>query len=359
MKLLVAGWIGSTNLGDELVFLGLRHLLAPYGAQLCAVSVDPPATRAQHGVGAVGHLDVPTLVRAVDEADGVLFGGGGLLQDDSSALNLPYHLSRVLLARLRHTPFAAVGLGVGGLSTSSGRSLVRAAMQNAAGIAVRDRESRVLLDEVGVPGAVVAADLAFAVAPPDASAAPRDRVAVCLRPWSAEHSRLPAAAQGDRTDPEHLDALAAALDAVAGRTGLAIEFVALQADRDDDVHAGVAARMRTPSTRVVPDLGDLLPTIARARAVVAMRYHGGVAATLAGVPSVLIGYAPKVDALAEELGEGGRALGWDPDELRQVPDALEAVLAGGAAVARTRQNLRTRQSGNREVVERLLAAAGH
>ncbi|MFA9429636.1 polysaccharide pyruvyl transferase family protein [Egicoccus sp. AB-alg2] len=357
MNVLVAGWIGSTNLGDELVFLGLRQLLAPYGVRIGAISIDPAATRDVHGVGAVGHLDVPTLLRAVAEADALVFGGGGLLQDDSSALNLPYHLSRVGLARLRRTPFAAVGLGVGGLSTGLGRGLVGAVMQNAVGIAVRDRDSRRLLDEVGVPGAVVSADLAFAVEPPAVTAGARDRLAVCLRPWSTEHSRLPAAAQGDRTSPEHLDALAAALDEVAHRTGLAVEFVALQADRDDEVHARVAERMRTPSTRVTPSLAELLPTIARSRAVVAMRYHGGVAATLAGVPSVLIGYAPKVEALADELESGGYALGWDPDDLRRVPDGLEQVLANGAAVAAARQDLRIRQGGNREVLERLLTAA--
>ncbi|GGI05893.1 polysaccharide pyruvyl transferase family protein [Egicoccus halophilus] len=357
MKVLVAGWIGSTNLGDELVFAGLRALLRPSGVQLSAISVDPGATRRDHGVGAVGHLDAPTLVRAIDEADAVVFGGGGLLQDDSSALNLPYHLSRLALARVRGTPYAVVGLGVGGLSTSSGRRLARLAMRPAVGLAVRDEDSRRLLETIGVPSATVAADLAFALPTPAVAVSPGDHLAVCLRPWSADRARRPAAAQRGTIAEEHLDALARALDEAASATGLGIEFVALQADRDDAVHARVAERMRTPSTRVTPSSGELVPTIAGARAVVAMRYHGGVAATLAGVPSVLIGYAPKVDALAHELGAGGKVLAWDPRDLADVPAALEAVLPHQRAVTRTRADLQARQAGNRVVLDRLLEAA--
>ncbi|MFA9446158.1 polysaccharide pyruvyl transferase family protein [Egicoccus sp. AB-alg6-2] len=370
MRVLVAGWVGSTNLGDELVFSGLRTLLAPYGVQVSAISVDPPATRAAHGVGAVGHLDAARLLRAVGEADAVVFGGGGLVQDDSSALNLPYHLARVALARMRGTPWAAVGLGVGGLATRAARGLVHAALQDSVGIAVRDEDSRRLLEEVGVPGAVVAADLAFALAgsaPPSSEEVAEngdgeaqrdgDRLVVCLRPWSSGHARLPAASQADTTPDTHLDALATALDTAAQRTGLPVEFVALQADRDDAVHERVAARMTTPTTRSTPTLAELLPTVARARAVVAMRYHGGVAATLAGRPSVLIGYAPKVDALAHELGAGGKVLGWDPADLADVPEALTAVLPHARAVTRTRADLQARQAGNREVLERLLQAA--
>lgn len=360
MKVLVAGWIGSTNLGDELVFSGLRRLLAPHGVRISAISVDPAATRATHGVGAIGHLDVATLLRAVDEADAVVFGGGGLVQDDSSALNLPYHLGRVVLARARHTPYAAVGLGVGGLGTRFGRSLVHGALQNAVGIAVRDGDSRDLLEEVGVAGAIVSADLAFALPAPTTGAPETegDRLVVCLRPWSATPSRLPAAVQRDATPDAHLDALADALDRAASATGLPVEFVALQRDRDDAVHARVAERMVTPTTRQTPSLEELLPTVARARAVIAMRYHGGVAATLAGRPSVLIGYAAKVDALAHELGAGGKALRWDPADLADIPDALAAVLPHGRAVTRTRADLQARQAGNRDVLARLLATAG-
>ena len=163
MRVLVAGWIGSTNLGDELVFAGMRELLERRGIRPVAVSQDPVATRTDHGVNAVSGIDPYAITRAIGQADAVILGGGGLLQDDSSVLNLPFHLSRVALAGGRGTPFAGVGLGVGGLSTTFGRGLVRRAMRSAVAISVRDQPSAELLAEVGVPGAVLAADTAFAL----------------------------------------------------------------------------------------------------------------------------------------------------------------------------------------------------
>jgi polysaccharide pyruvyl transferase CsaB len=358
MRVLVAGWIGSTNLGDELVFAGLRRLLHDRGVDVAAISTDPSATRSLHGVGAVDHTDVAGLVRAVGQADAVVLGGGGLLQDDTSPFNLPYHLSRVGLARLRGTPYAGIGLGAGGLSTRVGRAQVRRALGGAVAVSVRDEPSRQLLADIGVPDVRVAADLAFALEPAAAAdRPPEDQLVVCLRPWSGAGTRLPAAMRGDATPDAHVEALATALDAAATRSGLAIRFAALQHDRDDAFHRRVAERMSAACTFAAPSLDGLLHEIARARAVVSMRYHGGIAGVLAGRPVVLIGYAPKVDALAAEIGPGARRLGWDPDELATIPTALDEVQGKDAAVLDARQRLRDRQRGNGEILDRLLDVA--
>lgn len=357
MKVLVAGWVGSTNLGDELVLAGLRRLLE--GHRVAVISTDPEASRRIHGVGAVRHDDPGALLRAVGGADAVVFGGGGIVQDVTSPLNLPYHLSRLAIARARRTPFAAVGLGIGGLETRLGRRLVRPGLRGAVGITVRDAPSRQLLADVGVPGATLAADLAFALEPPDATEpAGGDHLAVCLRPWSGRtHERLPAGMRGDTTPDAYVDALAAALDATASRTGLGIRFVALQRDRDDDFHRRVADRMATPTQRCAPDLHGLIDEVGRARGVISMRYHGGVAGILAGLPTVLISYALKVDALAGELGEGGRLLGWDAAQFAGIPDAVAAVLERREVVLETRARLRDRQRENAALIDRLLEVA--
>ena len=167
MRVLVASWLGSTNLGDELLFRALVTKLHARGATVAGVSTDPEATRAAHGVPAIDHRDPHALMRAAGQADAVVFGGGGLLQDTTSAFNLPYHLSRVTAARLKGTPTAGVGLGVGPISTGLGRRLVRATMSPDMPIAVRDEPSARRLAELGRDGAVVAADLALSLPVPD------------------------------------------------------------------------------------------------------------------------------------------------------------------------------------------------
>lgn len=355
-NVLVAGWIGSTNLGDELAFAGLRQLLADRDVRVAAISTAPAATRRVHGVGAVDHTDVTGLVQAIRRADAMVFGGGGIVQDVTSPLNLPYHLSRVVTARTVRTPFAGVGLGIGGVGTTIGRFQVRHALRGAVAITVRDEASRDLLARIGAPDADVASDLAFALPPPEGGTDDGPLV-VSLRPWTTSRSLRPAASRGDTTEASYVRALGRALDRAAQDLDVPVRFVALQHDRDDAFHRRVAATMRAPVTFAVPGLHELLEAFADARAVVSMRYHGGVAAVLAGRPVVLVSYADKVDALAAELGDDTVRLGWDAQEIDELPRALRRVADRGAGIVAVRERLRGRQGANIAALAALLDAA--
>lgn len=353
MDVLAAGWTGSTNLGDELVLRGLRAHLDALGARVTALTTDVAATRMAHGIAAVGHTDVLGTWGAVGRADALVLGGGGILQDQTSAFNLPYHLSRAWLARVRRTPWAAVGVGAGPVSTAVGRRLLRT-LRGARAISVRDAPSAAALAACGVHGTSVAADLAFALPAPRQD--PADRMVICLRPWGGG-GRLPVSTERLRaaTPPGFVAAAARALDAAADATGLQPVLVALDTVRDADLHDRIAARMRTSAKCVVPTLDSVLADIAAARVVVGMRFHAGVAAALAGRPAVLIGYAPKVVALAEDVGPGGVVLPWRPDSLEGLAAAVQTVIGRDDDMAAAAAALRHRGAGNRRALEILLS----
>jgi polysaccharide pyruvyl transferase CsaB len=351
--MLVSAWVGSTNLGDEMVFAAVAARLREAGAAVSVVSVDPASTRRDHpGVVAVPARNLRAVDAAVAEADGVVFGGGGLLQDKTSALNLPYHLSRLGLARLRRTPYVGLGLGVGPLETRLGRALARTAMRRARAVSVRDADSAALLGSTGVRRLRVTADPALGLPLPKVAA--RDRLVVSLRPWSAARGVLPASVRARRPTPEGwLRASASSLDEAARATGLDVHLVALQADRDGPLHDAVADRMTTPATTVRPGLHEVVDEVATGRLVVAMRYHAGIAAVLAGRPTVLVGYSLKVDSLAAELGRAGAHRAWDPDGVRDLVGALDAVRGRDAEMRAVREGLRERERGNDAVLHAL------
>ncbi len=357
MRVLVAGWVGSTNLGDELVLAGLRRLLDGEGATLHVLSRDPAATRAAHGVAASRDTDLPTVARAIRSADAVVFGGGGLVQDETSPFNLPYHLSRTWGARAAGVPFAGVGLGAGPLHTALGRRLART-LRAAVGVSVRDEHSATVLRGIGLREVVTAADLALHLPRPQVEV--EDVVTVSLRPWAGSGgSLLPVSLRRptEETPDWFLDGAARALDAVADRTGLRIRLVALQTDRDHEVHQRVASRMRHEAELRIPTLDTVVDEVARGRVVVAMRYHAAISAVLGGRPVVAIGYSPKVTALAGELGDGASLLRWDAGEVTQIPDAVEAVLGREDEVEAGYALLRKRGDGNRAVLDRLFDVA--
>lgn len=333
MRAAVAAWVGSANAGDELVHAGLRRHLADLG-------VEPVVGgRARLVAGA-----------ALGRVDALVLGGGGLLQDETSDLNLPYHLAPVLAARV---PAAGVGLGAGPLVTRAGRALVRRALARLAAVAVRDRSSAELLARIGARRPAVAADLAFRLPRPDVEAA--DVLAVALRPWTGRRHRLPVALRRSAAAVNEAFAAraAAALDAAAARTGLAVELVALDPPKDEPLARAVAARMRRPAAVLAPPPLDVPAVLARGRVVVAMRYHGGVCAALARRPAVLLGYSAKVPDLAGDLE--APLLPWE------LPDPGELAAAVEAALARPPDRLEelvaalvAREAGNRRVLEQVI-----
>jgi polysaccharide pyruvyl transferase CsaB len=344
----VAAWIGSPNLGDELVFSALADQLRSRGMQPVALSVDPAATAADHGVAARRRRDV--FLRGGGDGSTVL-GGGGLLQDETSTLNLDLHLSPVVAARLRREPVVGVGLGAGRLSTRSGRLRVRAALAGVP-LAVRDAGSADLLEAVGLPRPVVAADLTLSLPPPEV--APADRIVACLRPWSDRRHRLPARFRRHTVDDRFAAGAARSLDALSDSTGLPVHLVALDAPKDDPLHRSVAARMRSTTTLTCPNVHSVLDEVAASRLVVSMRYHGGMGAVLAGRPSILVGYTSKVESLAADIGPGAVGMRFSADGLGDLVGVAERVLDRGDDVVAARGRLAERERGNGAVLDRLV-----
>jgi polysaccharide pyruvyl transferase CsaB len=344
----VAAWIGSANLGDELVFAALAAQLAARGAQVEALSQDPAATERHHGVGAIRRR---ALLHPRRGGGATVLGGGGLLQDETSTLNLDLHLMPVALARLRRQPVAGVGLGAGPLTTRGGRVRVRAALAGVP-LTVRDAASADLLESIGLPRPGVAADLTLSLPPP--VAAPQDRIVACLRPWSGRRHRLPARLRRHRPDDRFAAGAARALDDLAACLDLPVHLVAFDAPKDGPLHEVVAARMGAPVTLSSPDRRAVLDEVAASRLVVAMRYHGGMAALLAGRPAVLVGYSPKVDSLAAELGPGAASHRWSADGLGDLTQAAGRVLDRSDDVLAARDRLVARERLNGTLLDRLL-----
>lgn len=352
MRVTVAAWIGSANAGDDLIFRALHRKLVGRGARVTAISTRPTAMS-----DAVGHLDAPAIVDAVRRSDAVVFGGGGLLQDQTSAFNLPYHLSRVVLAHALRTPFAAVGIGAGPLHTRSGRQLVRRALRPATAIAARDDKTLALLRALGLTATSLAADLALSLPSPTVAAV--DRICACLRPWRAARGRLPVMTRTSRdvTAESMVARLAAGLDQAAAQTGLPVHLVAMQPGWDDLLHRRVAARMTADVELASPPADQVLDVLAASRVIVAMRYHAGIAAVLSGRPAVLIGYDPKLEGLQRALGPAGALLDWSPDALTNLGPAVAAALPHSERVVAARERLRARERVNDLVLDDLLETA--
>jgi len=202
LRVIISGYYGFHNAGDEAVLAGLiaglvaqpfpnpdssgppvarSQTTATAGNGLAAVSGSgnpmditvlsgaPAATANLHGVRAIGR-GLGALRRELRDADLFISGGGNLFQDATSARSCLYYLYVMRQALLARVPVVVLGQGIGPLRRWWVRALVRRCLNRVQGIALRDSESARELERLGVsrPPIRVGADLSFAMSLPPA-----------------------------------------------------------------------------------------------------------------------------------------------------------------------------------------------
>ena len=294
MKVLVSGYLGQGNLGDEAIFSGLARGLAARGHTVRALSGSPAETRAAHGVPAWHRLrDLPW---ALGRADAVVSGGGGLLQDATSTRSLLYYLGVIRAARATGARVVVFGQSIGPLS-ARGRRAVLAALAGLP-VAVRDAPSQRLLAEGGID-APRFADAALAL-PLKRS---RRVGGVLLVPR--------ADVAGARAGLE-----AVARDAIAA--GRPVGVVPLQSGADEEDADAIVAAVPGVERRHADSADRALARCAEADLVVSARLHGLILAARAGVAHVGVAYDPKVAGFLAESGGAAAPVPVDADALRRL-----------------------------------------
>ncbi|HEY8487367.1 MAG TPA: polysaccharide pyruvyl transferase family protein, partial [Limnochordales bacterium] len=151
-KVVLSGYYGFANLGDEAVLAGVLQALRDTRLSVfpLVLSADPDATVRAHGVAAAprGLAHVP---RALRGAAALVSGGGSLLQDVTSFRSPLYYLAVLEMARRAGVPVIWFAQGIGPLRRGWVRRLVARAARQARLVVVRDERSRQELVRMGVP----------------------------------------------------------------------------------------------------------------------------------------------------------------------------------------------------------------
>jgi polysaccharide pyruvyl transferase CsaB len=302
-RLVVSGFYGAGNAGDEAILdaliISIRKL-APDTA-ITVLSFDPAGTARQYGVEAVPRYNLRAVIAALRQADLLISGGGGLLQDATGPASVPYYLGLAALSRFVGTPVIILGQSVGPLNMPTTRLLARLLLPFISQAVVRDETSALLLTELGYPSdrIYVTADLALSGEEPNKEAgrslleangfnSNKPWIAVSLRPWD---------------DNRHLAVSGRALGRFAAVSGCGLLFVPFQASQD---RAACLDACRCAGMGQVLDeevsSADIKNIISAADFLVGMRFHSLVFAAMGAVPSLALEYDPKITAIAGQLG---------------------------------------------------------
>ncbi|HAE40234.1 MAG TPA: hypothetical protein DCG57_16610, partial [Candidatus Riflebacteria bacterium] len=144
MKILLCGFFGEGNLGDETILQAIRQQL-PDSCSLTITSGRLSSIGGQ-SIGRRGILAWPAFIQALLENDAAIFSGG-ILQDWSFEGVTFFALRMIAASMLRCEP-ALWGAGIGPLRSPGGKKLASRALKRVNSAWLRDDASNRLYQEL-------------------------------------------------------------------------------------------------------------------------------------------------------------------------------------------------------------------
>ncbi|MDM9383085.1 polysaccharide pyruvyl transferase CsaB [Chlorogloeopsis sp. ULAP01] len=307
MRALLSGYYGKGNGGDEALLATLLQMLPPDVTPV-VLSGKPQETHSRYGVEAHERMSFLPVMQALRSCDALIWGGGSLIQDATSAVSPFYYGGMMKFAQKMGLRTVAWAQGIGPLERSVTRWLARRTFADCTKISVRDRASAALLSDWQIPH-ILAPDPVWALESkpvPGLWDLPAPRVAVTLR----SHPQL---------TPTRLANLTRALVDFQKATQAFIVLLPFQKAQDLSIAQAIQPAIKDASKILALDEPQLLKGVFRGvEMAIGMRLHSLIMAASEGCRCFALSYDPKVNRLMEDLDMPG----WD---LANLPDDANVI----------------------------------
>jgi polysaccharide pyruvyl transferase CsaB len=307
MSIVIAGYYGFGNAGDELILLSLirQFRLESPDLPIIVFSETPSKTAADYGVRAVDRWRFWTWVIPLLTARRFILGGGGLLQEKSGPWNFAYYLSLVLIAKLWGCRTEIMAIGVDPIDRPLNRFWTRFVLNHWVDeMSVRDVDSRRELQVAGVTMPVV-------IRPDPVS----DLVSVQTR---APSTRIALALSAAACRPEDIPRVAQLIRRIEMELKVAVELLVFFPQEDEAIAREISrATMMPPEVRVWQNPLDLLSWIPQYQLVVGSRFHALVLAAANHLPFIGWGGQKKIESYcgAHQMPYANTESGWNEEHL--------------------------------------------
>ncbi|MCD4813684.1 polysaccharide pyruvyl transferase CsaB [bacterium] len=294
MRILVSGYYGFGNTGDELILKRIIRLFSNTDHHVTVLDRVQQEQSAEFNIRHVPRWDLRVIYREVKKCHVLISGGGGLLQDVSGPLSPLYYLGIIGLAQRMGKRTLLLGQGFGPLKHIWNRWAAKIVLSKVDFIVPRDQAGMAWCHARGVApkNLFLGADLVWLL--PGLEKTKAKKWMVCLRADWLENKV-----------PDWLELLKQASD----QKGRELHFVSL-GNRGD---AELLDRIRrlpffrncgfSKMTGTFQKESEPVRYFRDAQLVFSMRYHGLVLGALAGAVVVGFGKDRKIANLMNELGQ--------------------------------------------------------
>ena len=150
-KVVISGYYGFNNFGDEAVLSVLVNSLKDCGIEdITVFSKNPAATKKIYNVKSSGTFNLFGLFFSILRADFLISGGGSLLQDATSLKSLIYYLGVIILALFFRKKVIIFAQGIGPINNFLFQKITAFVLKKCKFVSVRDEKSLFLLKSWGI-----------------------------------------------------------------------------------------------------------------------------------------------------------------------------------------------------------------
>ena len=308
MRIVISGYYGSKNAGDEAMLAAMLEVLRQFNndAHITVISSAPQDTLSRHPQvdETVGFTNLPGILLSVAKADILISGGGSLLQNVTSGRSLYYYIGVICCALFVRTPVMLYAQGIGPIYGSIARRVMKFVGNMVSGITVRDRGSLEELGSLGIskPPIMATADPVLAIRPADIAVGKRILAASGV---SGSRPVIGLAVREWRGWQHYKEVFAQVATKISTELNADAVFLPMQYPEDAAVAQKIAAKSSAAVT-VLPGeytTTELLSLVGAMDLMVGIRLHALIFAGVMGVPMVGVSYDPKIDRFLASVGE--------------------------------------------------------
>lgn len=283
---LLFGYYGFGNLGDELLLESVVNLLSTNGidkSKVAVLSSSPNQTEITFGLKSFNRQNILQIFKALINSKTLLLGGGGIFQDATSVHSCLYYWFVVRFAKLLRVKAWAIGQSVGPLKSKIGKFATRDAFSICFYRGVRDFNSFNILKNWDLE-AEITSDYVVSL---DISGTENTGNSLLVN-VRGEHETLS-------------DRVVATASRYAKENKLDIIAVGLSEEDIETINFYVEAKAFSPSAVVlIKSIEDFEELLHKAKYSLGMRFHFILLSCLAKLQVSAASYDPKVASLAKE-----------------------------------------------------------
>lgn len=282
-KVVVSGYYGYENFGDELILDVLSTHLKSLNADITVLSGNPKYTKNRNKVESINRFDIKQVISEIKSSEVLISGGGSLLQDVTSLKSLVYYLFIISLGILFNKKVIIFAQGIGPINNNFAKFMTKLLLKQCYYVSVRDEKSYNLLKSWDIVSEIVP-DPVFSI---NVSKTGSGGVGIQLRNF---HS----------VSDSFLKSFAMFINEKFSEK--TIKLFSLQKTFDFELCNKFKNLFLeiNPNIKIEIVTDNLIEEISNLEYLFAMRFHALLIAIKAGVKSCAINYDIKVESLAKE-----------------------------------------------------------